>query len=60
MTKEARCEQCGKVFIQEDDEGAREEAKQIFGRDTFERQEMALVCDECYEAFMEWWRKNVT
>jgi hypothetical protein len=59
-----QCAQCGGTFESpRADEDAQAEAAETFGvrgdappEDTPNGEGMAIVCDDCYQAFMKWWR----
>jgi len=51
------CEKCGKEFEQEDgwtDADALEEMRDNFG--DLDEDDKATICDDCYKAFMKWWK----
>jgi len=48
-----QCEQCRGIFPKGDDLTANEEAEETFGRkDAVDDADMAIVCDDCYNAIM--------
>jgi hypothetical protein len=51
------CARCKGTFESEwSDEEAVEEAEALFG--TFDKQDAAKVCDDCYAEFVAWYRKE--
>jgi hypothetical protein len=48
-----QCEQCGGIYRAQQDDSADKEAKERFGVDNaMDNPDMAIVCDECYQALM--------
>ena len=54
IPNEFTCDECGDTYkTGRDDDEARNEAKENFGGDFFERTEIAIVCDDCYQGIMK-------
>lgn len=50
-----KCDVCGKVYLKgQTDEEARAEYEQNFPQT--QGDEKAVVCDDCYQRLMAWWR----
>lgn len=49
------CAKCGGSFESFNDDAAQEEALLNWGQ-RGDMPGMAIVCDDCYQAFMAWWR----
>lgn len=54
---EYTCERCGRTFASDwSDEEATAEARENFSEAELAFP-LAVICDDCYEEFMAWWRK---
>lgn len=52
------CEHCHQTFDSDwGDEESLEEARLVF-KDGINPEERAVICDECYELFLEWIKKT--
>jgi hypothetical protein len=57
MTKHVTCALCKQQFeTARSDEDALTEARQVFGRQLVDHEPLAVVCDDCYQLFLEWKR----
>jgi DNA-directed RNA polymerase subunit RPC12/RpoP len=61
MTSTYVCDHCGREFPRtaEDDEKAQAESVSLWGRGG-DAPDMAIVCSECWQKFMAWFRENPT
>jgi len=52
------CAHCGGAFVSQRPPGEAEaEAEAQFGRGVMQTTDMAILCDECYRAFMVWFER---
>lgn len=59
MSDVFQCDHCGGIFPCGDEEEAIAEAKREWGeeiKDVHDREEVAILCDDCHTRFMAWWR----
>lgn len=57
---EFRCELCKGTYEKAwSDEEAKKEAKDLWSKDP-ERVDMAIVCDDCYKKFIQWYKSRKT
>jgi hypothetical protein len=49
------CAHCGGTFVSHHDASAQRESLALWGR-RGDAPGMTIVCDDCFQAFMSWWR----
>ena len=58
MTKQFTCEHCGGTFFQAwSDEERNQEYEQNFSQEERDQEEPVIVCDDCYEILMAYYKR---
>jgi len=57
---EYKCERCEDIFTKTwSDEEAEKEFQENFGHLPKELQQRAIICEDCYQEFMKWYKEKL-